>query len=353
MSSRDSSSPRSSLQTKNTKNLSLNIAQVDPAPLPQPQPQPLALPLAQPRLVGVENRFRRPKLAGGRSEASIYTNATKPLSGAARPARVHSLSVRTAELDVPSRARSQSMASAPPREPREPPKQTWVLPETGPARAGTGAPARCAAAEQPDGDDAGHAYPNGPLCVIPPCVYLYSEPTLQQVESFQVVINVAAEVADLAPRLQERGVEYVRVPWGHNSQIAADLSRLTERIHAACQQGRRVLVHCQCGVSRSASLVVAYIMRYERVSVNEAYTRLKDVARDISPNLGLVFQLMEWGEALGDGSAHSSHSTHSSQETTPRTPGECFKNGLSSASSNSTESTLCHHDVATAAAADE
>ncbi|SJM88008.1 uncharacterized protein ZBIST_4197 [Zygosaccharomyces bailii] len=331
--SRDNNSPRSSLQAKNTKNLSLDIrhVQIDPLPLP--------LPLPQPKPVGLESRFRKPQLASRRSEASIYTSAPS-IRGAARPTRVHSLSVRTAELDGPGRARSQSLASTPLQEPREPPKQAWVFAEDEKKTESD--------SEQPDAGgspEVGNAYPEGPLCVIPPCVFLYSEPTVQQVRSFELVINVAEEVADLEPHARERGVEYVRVPWAHSSQIAGDLMQLTERIHSARQQGRRVLVHCQCGVSRSASLVVAYIMRYERVSMNEAYTRLKGVARDISPNLGLVFQLMEWGEALSGGSSASS-----SQETTPRSPGEYFKSSLSSASSNSTESTLCHHDARTEAA---
>ncbi|SMN18623.1 similar to Saccharomyces cerevisiae YIL113W SDP1 Stress-inducible dual-specificity MAP kinase phosphatase [Maudiozyma saulgeensis] len=146
-------------------------------------------------------------------------------------------------------------------------------------------------------------YPNGPIQVVSPNIYLYSEPTIDDIIKFDVVINVAEEIHDLKteiPRNIKETLEYHHIKWSHDSKIAKDLKYLTKIIHEANTKGKRVLVHCQCGVSRSASLIVAYIMRYDELNLNDAYNKLKLVAKDISPNMGLIFQLMEWDEILHD-----------------------------------------------------
>ena len=144
-------------------------------------------------------------------------------------------------------------------------------------------------------------YPNGPLNVISQNVYLYSEPKIEEILKFDVIINVAEEVEDLKDKIpveMKSSINYYHVKWSHDSKIAKDLYDWTELIHMANTSGKRVLVHCQCGVSRSASLIVAYIMRYEKLHLNDAYNKLKLIAKDVSPNMGLIFQLMEWDELL-------------------------------------------------------
>lgn len=146
-----------------------------------------------------------------------------------------------------------------------------------------------------------NAYPNGPLLVIPPNIYLYSEPTLHEILDFDLIINVAEEVPNLQytiPPECHGKIEYYHVEWSHQSKIVKDLNKLTNLMHRATLQNKKILIHCQCGVSRSASLMVAYIMRYCNMSLNDAYNKLKSIAKDISPNMGLIFQLMEWSEKL-------------------------------------------------------
>jgi atypical dual specificity phosphatase len=40
-------------------------------------------------------------------------------------------------------------------------------------------------------------------------------------------------------------------------------------------QGRPVYVHCKSGIGRSASVVIAYLMRFKKMSVHEAYANVK------------------------------------------------------------------------------
>lgn len=56
-----------------------------------------------------------------------------------------------------------------------------------------------------------------------------------------------------------------------------------------------VLVHCLCGVSRSATVVLAYLMRRDGLSVNEALKRVRS-QRPVCPNQGFISQLTLYKE---------------------------------------------------------
>lgn len=142
-------------------------------------------------------------------------------------------------------------------------------------------------------------YPSGPLLVIPPFIYLYSEPSLKEVMGYDLIINVAKEITNYKEQLPlSKQPCYYHFTWSHTSQITKNLPQLTELVHNAYLNQKKVLIHCQCGVSRSASLIVAYMMRYDRLNLNDAYNKLKSIAKEISPNMSLLFQLMEWEDWL-------------------------------------------------------
>jgi len=60
---------------------------------------------------------------------------------------------------------------------------------------------------------------------------------------------------------------------------------------AAFSEGGKVLVHCFAGVSRSATLVVAYVMRTHRLKIREAVAFVRARRPCISPNPGFLLQL--------------------------------------------------------------
>ncbi|KAF9522250.1 protein-tyrosine phosphatase-like protein [Crepidotus variabilis] len=61
-------------------------------------------------------------------------------------------------------------------------------------------------------------------------------------------------------------------------------------------QSGNVLVHCQQGVSRSATVVIAYLMRYEGMSLAEALAFVKDKRACVKPNVGFMRCLKVWEE---------------------------------------------------------
>ena len=207
------------------------------------------------------------------------------------------------------------------------------------------------------------AYPQGPVCIYDPHVYLYLEPSHVEAREFDVILNVAREVinpflavvdndaesrgeglenqgalhaekASLAgrdrisephtavsekpftsaleaqdadasmavpgtPKASRPEPEYVHVPWDHNTNVVDDLLRLCELIDNRVRRNKRVLVHCQCGVSRSASLVVAYgLYKNPQLTVQEAYDAVKFRSKWIGPNMNLIYQLSEFKSKL-------------------------------------------------------
>ncbi|GCB84806.1 hypothetical protein scyTo_0025477, partial [Scyliorhinus torazame] len=69
----------------------------------------------------------------------------------------------------------------------------------------------------------------------------------------------------------------------------------------AHQLGEGVLIHCQAGVSRSATLVIAYLMKHTLMTMSDAYKYVKGKRPVISPNLNFMGQLLEFEMDLNKG----------------------------------------------------
>ena len=55
-----------------------------------------------------------------------------------------------------------------------------------------------------------------------------------------------------------------------------------------------MFVHCQAGISRSATICLAYLMRTNRVKLDEAFEFVKQRRSIISPNFSFMGQLLQF-----------------------------------------------------------
>ena len=62
--------------------------------------------------------------------------------------------------------------------------------------------------------------------------------------------------------------------------------------------GSCVLIHCMAGISRSVTLVIAYLMQYYGLPMQQAYQFVKDKRSAISPNLNFMGQLLEFDRTI-------------------------------------------------------
>jgi atypical dual specificity phosphatase len=65
-----------------------------------------------------------------------------------------------------------------------------------------------------------------------------------------------------------------------------------------CAENRIMYIHCQMGISRSVSFVIAYIMQKENKKLNDAFKFVKDRRPQADPNFGFMCQLMTYEKTL-------------------------------------------------------
>ena len=65
-------------------------------------------------------------------------------------------------------------------------------------------------------------------------------------------------------------------------------------IKEAKDKKSRVLVHCNMGMSRSCTIVLAYLMKHEGLSLAQALVHTKERRPVVSPNPGFMGQLIEY-----------------------------------------------------------
>jgi hypothetical protein len=79
-----------------------------------------------------------------------------------------------------------------------------------------------------------------------------------------------------------------------------DLKKYFREALMFMDSSKKVYVHCWAGVSRSASIVIAYIMWKKKLNYEEAHSFVKERREWINPNEGFISQLKEFEENLRD-----------------------------------------------------
>lgn len=109
-------------------------------------------------------------------------------------------------------------------------------------------------------------------------------------------ITAVLNVSSTCPNFYEGELQYLRLTV--EDSLAADIracfSTAIAFIDSVKQSGGRVLVHCQAGISRSATICLAYLMHTQRVKLDEAFDFVKQRRQVISPNLAFMGQLLQF-----------------------------------------------------------
>jgi len=85
----------------------------------------------------------------------------------------------------------------------------------------------------------------------------------------------------------------IRIEDSCRENITDIIAEAIEFIDSARENQSSVLVHCQGGVSRSPTVVIAYLMHLKKLSLTEAYQYVKEKRACIAPNLNFMGQLLQ------------------------------------------------------------
>ncbi|XP_067879543.1 dual specificity protein phosphatase 2 [Heterodontus francisci] len=136
----------------------------------------------------------------------------------------------------------------------------------------------------------------GPVEILP-FLYLGSAYHSSRKETLQSLgITALLNVSSNCPNYFEGVFQYKCIPVedSHLADISAWFREAIDFIDAVKESGGRILVHCQAGISRSATICLAYLIRTQRVRLEEAFDFVKQRRGVISPNFGFMGQLLQF-----------------------------------------------------------
>lgn len=103
------------------------------------------------------------------------------------------------------------------------------------------------------------------------------------------ILNVTREIDNFFP--DQFDYLNIRVYDDEATELLKHWDRTYKYIRRAVENGSKVLVHCKMGVSRSASVVIAYAMKVRHWDLPQALKHVKDKRACVKPNTSFMQQL--------------------------------------------------------------
>eukprot|EP00882_Tetradesmus_deserticola_P001541 GHRQ01001663.1.p1 GENE.GHRQ01001663.1~~GHRQ01001663.1.p1 ORF type:complete len:239 (+),score=51.99 GHRQ01001663.1:131-847(+) len=141
---------------------------------------------------------------------------------------------------------------------------------------------------------------NDPPCMLRAGLFIGSSETETNLAALRAVgiTHILQAGAELAPSHAE---QFMYKKLQLSDEEDEDLISVSQEACDFINDGRKsgaVLVHCSQGVSRSAAVLIAYLMSHGRLSFDTALSHVQQVRPNADPNPGFRLQLQEF-ERLG------------------------------------------------------
>jgi len=121
----------------------------------------------------------------------------------------------------------------------------------------------------------------------------------ESLERFQIknILNVC-DLRLSQSIIDNFNVIHIPMPDEPRTNIKQHFDRTNELLHEIYEKKERCLVHCAAGISRSATIVLAYLMKYHHNTLKEAFYFLIEKRPQIWPNEGFLLQLIRYETEL-------------------------------------------------------
>jgi dual specificity phosphatase 12 len=114
-----------------------------------------------------------------------------------------------------------------------------------------------------------------------------------------------------------KSLELLDVP---ETNILQTFEASNQFLHTAITSGGAALVHCNAGVSRSATIVLAYLMAHHNMSLAAAHALLKQCRPAIQPNPGFMEQLRAYEKSRSSAASASAASAAAASPSATAAP---------------------------------
>ncbi|VVC26546.1 Protein-tyrosine phosphatase-like,Rhodanese-like domain,Tyrosine specific protein phosphatases domain,Dual [Cinara cedri] len=127
----------------------------------------------------------------------------------------------------------------------------------------------------------------------------------------EYILNVTS---DLPNTFEEQGnIKYMQIPISDHigQNLASFFPQAIEFIDNGRAQKKGVLVHCLAGISRSVTVMLAYLMAHRQLTLNEAYNMVLKRKANIDPNFHFMQQLHSFEKQMLDARTQPKQSANS------------------------------------------
>ncbi|CAC5403900.1 unnamed protein product [Mytilus coruscus] len=110
------------------------------------------------------------------------------------------------------------------------------------------------------------------------------------------IINCSLDV----PNVNLPGIKTTRIEIDDSphAPLQKHFESVADQIDSVRSAGGKVLVHCVAGVSRSVTLCIVYLMKYQKLTLVQAHKEVIKRRPIIRPNMGFWKQLIEYEKVL-------------------------------------------------------
>lgn len=128
----------------------------------------------------------------------------------------------------------------------------------------------------------------GQISEINDHLYLSGAGVLKPEKMRQKRINCVINATTEEPNAYLPGIDCIKIRIEDSPYARLDhyFDLVADKIRSVKDRGGKTLVHCVAGVSRSASLCIIYLLKYERMSLRQAYHFVKAARPIVRPNIG-------------------------------------------------------------------
>lgn len=133
-----------------------------------------------------------------------------------------------------------------------------------------------------------------PACIFNQFLYLGSQDCVRKdvLEMYEIthILSVGIETPPIegCDNVRTKFIECLDLP---ETDLLVVIKQSSEFIERCREDGGKILVHCNAGVSRSTSVVIGYLMRHHDYTFLQALGLVRSKRPCVQPNVGFINQL--------------------------------------------------------------